>query len=122
MGKKCEGNIGSDYFGGCGIEKHIHRYGLCTPCFAKFLYTSIKGKEILGKSIPRAKIQVKKQVSKKIRKDKKEIKSLSQEKSDLQKLVNKIARLLDIDKGCHSCNHGWNNNFTRQVHGDIFFR
>lgn len=34
----------------------------------------------------------------------------------LQTEINSIVRLIDIDKGCISCNHGWTEPATRQFH------
>lgn len=59
-------------------------------------------------TIERAKKHVKKQRDKKERAEKKELKeklkTVSDYKSDLQDLVNKIARLIDYGQNCISCN------------------
>jgi len=59
-------------------------------------------------TIERAKKHVKKQREKKERAEKKELKeklkTVSDYKSDLQDLVNKIARLIDYGQNCISCN------------------
>lgn len=34
----------------------------------------------------------------------------------LETEVNAIVRFIDTGKGCISCNHGWESNFTRQAH------
>ena len=38
----------------------------------------------------------------------------------LQKEVNKIVRLIDIEKGCISCSHGWTEPFTRKADAGHF--
>jgi len=119
--KKCKGNYRSNNFPGCGEEKFIHKYGLCNSCYGSFLYSTPEGNNILKKTIPRAKQEVEKQKKREHVKAKRKSKTLSTVKNELQTLINKIARLIDTGKGCHSCNHGWDGNFTRQIHGGHFY-
>ena len=49
--------------------------------------------------------------------EKKAVMTKSEYESILQTIVNSIVRMVDIDRGCISCNHGWKGEqFTRQRH------
>jgi hypothetical protein len=118
--KKCKGTGDARGFG-CGELSVNRRYGLCPSCLADFYFNSEVGKKKLNKLKISASKKVVNEKKHKNKEAKKEIATVSDLKKKLQPKINKIARLIDNDKGCHSCGHGWNDDFTRQAHGGHFY-
>jgi Zn-finger nucleic acid-binding protein len=114
--KICKGKGAAINFKGCGDIKNIFRYGLCQKCYGTWLYTTTEGKALIEKSTIKAKKQVSIEGKKELRDQKKEIMRKSEYEGILQSIVNAIVRMVDIDRGCISCSHGWNEPFTRQRH------
>ena len=108
--KKCKGINKAHGFNGCGKLTLFRKNGLCASCLADWVSTTSEGKEFLKsvRIIGAKKIKTS---------EKKEVKNISEYKKDLQTEVNKIARLIDAEKGCTSCDHGHNNDFTRRKNG-----
>jgi hypothetical protein len=122
MIKVCKGRNKSEGFG-CGEKKEIEKgkLSLCNDCYFEFLRKSPHANEIIMKALKSAERQSKIQRNKEIkeqkaedRRKKEEIKTLTQLKKELQTVVNFIVRHIDYEKGCISCNHGWEKEWTRQ--------
>ena len=118
--KRCKG-VGKAEGFGCGKQVKRFKYGMCQSCFFTFLYKSPEGLLIVNKTISRAKIKVVKEKKQLNRKEKEEIKTLDKLFAELQDIINPIIRMIDVDKGCISCDHGWNERPTRQFHSGHFF-
>lgn len=113
--RKCKGTgIAKGY--GCGNPEYLHRYGLCLSCFKKWLFNTEEGKQVLQKTQIKAKVKTEKEIKKEQRKAKDESRKKSYYEGKLQDEINTIVRLIDADKGCISCEHGWNGKPTRQFH------
>lgn len=109
--KKCKGINKANDFYGCGedVLSNTRKYGLCQSCYAKWLYTSEKGKEMLSKVItqvkkPREDLEVARSESKKN-------KSLSYLIQNTINLCHKYIRLRDKGKPCISCGGSWHDDF-----------
>jgi len=115
--KKCKGT-GKALGFGCGVPTLYRKYGLGLNCgcYRDWLLNTPNGQEVIRKSTITAKKKVKRNVSKKTREQKEVLKNKSAFEKDLQTLVNKIVRLVDIDRGCISCTHGHYKPWTRQAH------
>jgi hypothetical protein len=115
--KPCKGNGKAAGFG-CGAMQLERKYGLGLKCgcYRNWLLNSPEGKEVIEKTTLRASKKVSKEKKKSIKKAKDAIKRKSDYERELQTLINSIVRLIDNDKGCISCNHGWDNPWTRQKH------
>jgi len=114
--KKCNGTGKASGFDGCGEKLFLHKYGLCLKCYKEWCFETPEGGEWM-KSVrisAHKKTEKEKNISLKKRKEAIEPKSYWEKK--LQDEINKIVRLIDQDKGCVSCEHGWDSNFTRQAH------
>lgn len=111
--KKCKGT-GSAIGTGCGNIDYIFRYGLCKKCFAKWLYSTEAGKKKLNKTFDKVYKNIEKEQKRKIREKKENIKTKSYFQKKLQSYINYIVRLIDYDKGCISCEHGWKKEWTRR--------
>lgn len=114
--KRCKGT-GKAIGQGCGgLFVFLHKFGLCLSCFKGWLFGTPEGETYL-KSIQ---ISAKKDVQKQARKEHAEKKEESRNKTYFEKQleheVNAIVRLIDAEKGCISCSHGWETKFTRQAH------
>ncbi len=118
--KKCKGTGKAKGYG-CEQMTVFRKYGLCSKCLAKWTNETKEGKEFLSKHTLRAKRKVEKESRAKSRAEKQRAKTLGNLKNELQKEVNAIARLIDIDRGCISCNHGYGGVFTRQAHGGHYY-
>lgn len=99
--RKCKGVNTAKGFPGCGEQKYHHRFGLCSSCFAKWLYNTPEGFKYLDKM----KIKAKKEVERKQKADwrakKKKLKEQTTNwKSELQTEINKIVRLIDRGQPC----------------------
>ena len=114
--KKCKGTGKAKGYDCCGNNEFLFRYGLCKDCFRMWLFNTKEGKDVLNKIKIKAKSRVVIQNKMDLRQQKKEILSANDLKKKLQNRINKIVRLIDTDKGCISCEHGWNSNWTRQRH------
>jgi hypothetical protein len=112
--KRCKGTGKAKGYG-CGEKHYLHRYGLCLNCFKEWLFSN-DGIETLNKSIIRGKKKSQVEKKKEYAKQKVSIKTKSYYEKKLQSIINEIVRLIDFDKGCISCNHGWNNIWSRQKH------
>ena len=113
--KKCKGTgIAKGY--GCGEPEYLHRYGLCLSCFKEWLFNTEAGKQVLQKTQIKAKVKIQKELKQEQRKAKDESRKKSYYEKKLQNEINTIVRLIDTDKGCISCEHGWNGKATRQFH------
>ncbi len=118
--KKCKGT-GKALGSGCGEPKSIHKYGLCLDCFKHWLFNTDEGKEYLDKTQLRAKKRVVKEEKQKARIKKEEQRKKSYYEKQLQNEINAIVRLIDTDKGCISCDHGWSKPVTRQMHAGHYY-
>lgn len=114
--KLCKGSGKAILFKCCGNVKYIFKYGLCKECYGNWLYNTKEGKELIKKSIFKAKKEFSTKIKKEIREKKKELMTKSEYEKKLQTIINSIVRIIDFDKGCISCNHGWDKPFTRQRH------
>ena len=113
--KKCKGT-GKAKGHGCGVKNAV-KYGLCYSCYSSWLLESDEGKKILEKSQIK-RVAIKKKTHKaKIQKMKDDIETKPDLENKLQPIVNAIVRLIDKEQGCISCSHGWNDSWTRQMHG-----
>lgn len=115
--KKCKGIEKAHGFTGCGEEVIYRRYGLCASCLVDWMNETENGKEYLKKIREQGRKRNIEANKKKLREQKQSLKNKSFYEKKLQTEVNKIARLIDFDKGCISCTHGHNSAFTRQAHG-----
>ncbi|MCP4665207.1 MAG: hypothetical protein GY849_02480 [Deltaproteobacteria bacterium] len=117
--KKCKGTGQAKGFG-CGEIVFLHKYGLCSKCFREFFFLP-ENSELRNKFFISNKKKVEKEIKEEKKEEKESIKRLADYKADLQKLINKIVRLIDFEKGCVSCNHGWNSKKTRQMHAGHYY-
>lgn len=113
--KRCKG-IGKAIGYGCGDKKFLHKFGLCKDCFFDWLYNTTGGKLFLDSTQIRAKKHVQKEQKKEQSAKKEENRSKSYFEKQLEHEINAIVRLIDAEKGCISCNHGWEKPWTRQAH------
>lgn len=113
--KKCKGTGKAKGYG-CGTATVFRKYGLCNKCLSNWMQETKEGKEFLSKLSLRGKRKTANTKRAERREEKKAAKTIGKLKSELQKEVNTIVRLMDADKGCVSCNHGHNTPFTRQAH------
>lgn len=113
--KPCKGT-GKAIGQGCGIPKILHKFGLCPSCFKNWLFDTYEGSKYRESIQIRAKKEVQKQERKAFTQKKEENRSKAYFEKQLQTEINTIVRLIDAEKGCISCNHGWNSPFTRQAH------
>lgn len=120
--KICKGRGRATGFG-CGLSKELEKgkLQLCNDCYPIFLRESPSGQEIVNKALKsiqrRNKIRKnkeKREEKAEHRRQKEEIKTLGELKKELQTLINFIVRHIDYEKGCISCNHGWDKQWTRQ--------
>lgn len=115
--KKCKGQNKAFGFEGCGKLTLYRKYGLCASCLADWVDTAENGKTFLKsiqiKGIKRIEANNKKAKTA----EKTAVVKKSKYEADLQTEINKIARLIDAEKGCTSCDHGHNNDFTRRKNG-----
>lgn len=112
--KKCKGT-GKAINNGCGNPCTPHKFGLCLNCFKEWLFRTDSGQAFLKSNNLRAKKHVQKEQRQQEVKKREENRSKSYYEGKLQTEINHIVRLIDSDKGCISCEHGWKANFTRQA-------
>ena len=113
--KICKGS-GSAKGMGCGEKQYIFRYGLCKDCFIDWCFNNEKGKEYFKKTSTIEYKKIRTEKHKETKALKLQVAKISTLKSNLQDKINLIVRLIDKDKGCISCDHGWNDKWTRQAH------
>ncbi|MBN1969603.1 MAG: recombination protein NinG [Candidatus Delongbacteria bacterium] len=102
---------------GCGTQytKTTSLYGnLCNKCYIEWLKQA--DKDSVNKYINYAVKQSNIRRKKEDKDRKKDLLTKSELEGKLQDMINKIVRLIDADKGCISCSHGWETKFTRQRH------
>ena len=108
---KCKPSGRAISFASCG-KPNIYRfkYGMCEDCFKEWARTTPEGNEYISSVSLSAKKNVdkiqRKEQAIKIKKQKEDLKSISQLKEEVQSLFNKLIRLIDEGQGCISCNHG----------------
>jgi hypothetical protein len=113
--KKCKGTSKAIGYG-CGKSNIPHKFGLCSVCFRQWLFDTNSGLAFLESTKIRAKKQVQIEVKKGFNQKKEDAKSKSYFEKLLQTEINSIVRLIDTDKGCISCDHGWDGQWRRQRH------
>ena len=113
--KKCKGT-GKAIGHGCNSPVLKRTYGLCEACYKTWLLTTKEGQEKLKKTLISSRKKIEKANKAIMRQQKENIRNKSYYEKQLEKLVNEIVRLIDVDKGCISCDHGWDGNVTRQFH------
>jgi hypothetical protein len=113
--KLCKGT-GKAIGNGCGMPEIPHKFGLCLSCFKKWVFNTPEGELFLKSTQIRAKNDVKMQNRKEQAVKKEESRNKTYFEKQLETEVNAIVRLIDSEKGCISCLHGWETNFTRQAH------
>ena len=113
--KKCKGS-GKAIGYGCGVPQILHKFGLCPACFKSWVFDTPEGSKYRESIQIRAKKHVQIESKKEQAKKKEENRKKSYFEKQLETEVNTIVRLIDHDKGCISCTHGWESNFTRQGH------
>jgi hypothetical protein len=113
--KPCKGTGRAKGFG-CGLLVYPKRFGLGICCYSKWLCESDEGKKLLGKSILYSKKKTDLVKKHELKEKKRELLTHGQVEGILQSIINTIIRLIDIDRGCISCDHGWDTNKTRQMH------
>jgi hypothetical protein len=120
--RKCKGVNLAKGFEGCGEQKIHHRFGLCSSCFAKWLYNTPEG----HKYLERMKIKAKKEVERKqkadwrkrYKKGKDELMTIGERQAILQEEVNTIVKLIDKGLPCLARNY-----YPGQIHaGHVFAR
>ncbi len=112
--KICKGTRKASGFIACGNLECPHKYGLCSKCFRDWLFGSIEGANLLQRSMIIGKKKAKTQIRRRIRIEKDAIKDWSKE---LQKNINKIARLIDKGLLCLA------RNVRGQIHaGHVYAR
>lgn len=124
--KKCKKGSGKAIgFTGCGellpssmYNKSNFKYGLgiSCGCYGSWLNSTNEGQETLRKSIIYGKKRADKEQKKEYRAKKEAVRNKSYYEKKLQALINSIVRIIDFDKGCISCDHGWQTPWTRQKH------
>lgn len=107
--KPCKSMGKAKGFEGCGKSVFKRTHGLCMTCYPKWLLHTPEGKEKLSKSVLYAKNKNEKDADKKRKSEKRNKISLypeiyhSELKSELQKSINMIARLIDEGDRCIDC-------------------
>jgi len=115
--KRCKGINKAHGFNGCGKLTLFRKNGLCPSCLADWVDTTENGKTFLKSIQIKGMKRIEANDKKAKTAEKTAVVKKSKYEADLQTEINKIARLIDHDKGCVSCNHGHDNNWTRQAHG-----
>ena len=113
--KKCKGS-GKAIGYGCGVPQILHKFGLCPACFKNWVFDTPEGSKYRESIQIRAKKHVQIESKKEQAKKKDANRKKSYFEKQLETEVNTIVRLIDAEKGCISCSHGWDSDFTRQAH------
>lgn len=102
------------------MKPKLCKYDGCDKDAVNFPNSTIKQKYCLDHAIKvGCELSAKKAKKERIKYDKEQkesIKSKSYYEKLLQTEINQIVRLIDNDKGCISCDHGWTKQGTRQWH------
>lgn len=120
--KACKGTGKAKGYG-CGEMSTNRQYGLSKvgcKCFFKWLSSTKEGAEVIRAYAIKGNKEVAKEKRRERIQEKKDVKEVKDLKPVLQGEVNLIARLIDVDKGCISCEYTWNSSRTRQAHGGHF--
>jgi hypothetical protein len=117
--KKCKG-IGKAKDSGCGEIKYPHRYGLCSPCFGEWLYSTPNGKSVLNKSIITGKNKVKAEKKRKDKEKKEALKTIAQLIQDARRPFQKLIRMRDQGKQCICCGIPLPYNISGYDGGHLF--
>lgn len=113
--KKCKGT-GKCIGHGCKMPVFAYKFGLCRDCFIKWSYSTPEGEEFLKTLVIKSRKINQKEAKKEWAEKKESGRNKSYFEKQLQTEINSIVRLLDEDKGCISCDHGWDKPWTRQRH------
>lgn len=108
--KACKGINKAKGFQGCGKLTKFRKYGLCMSCYPVWLYSTDIGKLEIEKATLKAKKQIETKKKAEIRKKKDSLKSIRDLKSDLQREINTIVRLIDKDCVCICTQKRHNSN------------
>ncbi len=104
--KKCKG-LNKAKGVGCGIEKHIHKFGLCSSCFGDWLYNTDEGKLFFDSTKLKASKFVafsQKKEANKIKKETRfELKTYPQRVNEARAVFQRWIRNRDKDECCISC-------------------
>jgi len=108
--KRCKGTGKAINFVGCNDLQLNRKYGLGIKCgcFAKFLYETKEGSEIIEKNTLRAKNNIDRKNNQEWKEEKKTFKKNDKKyqksrRGVLQDLINEIARFIDFDNTCMMC-------------------
>jgi len=109
--KECKAQNKAFGFNGCGkmVVAQMRKFGLCTHCYGKWLYSTDKGKEVLSKAI--LKVQRPRIELEKAKEESKSNKSLSYLLINVRNICHEYIRLRDKGKNCISCDEPWHNEF-----------
>lgn len=102
------------------MKPKLCKYKYCNKEAINFPNSTIKQKycqeHAIKVAIELSHKKAKKESIQRTKKQKELIKSKSYFEKLLQTEINSIVRLIDNDKGCISCDHGWTKEATRQWH------
>lgn len=99
--KPCKAIGKAHGFESCGNPTYKRTYGLCPKCLFEFYTTDERGKVIYAKSfLPKVKANMKSTQKAKDKSAMEKLKTLSEYKSDLQKVINSIVRKIDEGHPC----------------------
>lgn len=109
--KKCKGINKAFGFDSCGenVLANTRKYGLCSSCYANWLFSSDEGKNIMNNAITKA--QKPRIELEKVKKEIKESKSLSYLLVNVRNVCHEYIRLRDKGKPCISCGTKWRKDF-----------
>ena len=107
--KICKGSGKAKGFESCGELKYRHRYGLCSSCFAKWLYGTPEGLIVLEKAAIKATSD--RRGLEQMEAEIKDRQSLSSLILSLITVFHEYIRLRDKYKPCAACGTAWHNGF-----------
>jgi len=109
--KKCKGQNKAFGFESCSkeVKSVTRKYGLCQSCYAKWLYSTDVGKNILSSAI--SNVQKPRIELEKAKFEHKNNKSLSYLITNTVNKCHEFIRLRDKGKNCISCNEVWHSDF-----------
>ena len=107
--KPCKAINKAKGFESCGKETLKRVYGLCSSCYAKWLYTTDEGKAKIEKLTLKI-TKPKRELEQAIKENKKN-KSLSWLLINIKNTCHEYIRLRDKGKPCISCNKPWHSDF-----------
>lgn len=116
--KKCFGINKARGFESCGelVIAQTRKFGLCQKCYAKFLYSTEEGKEILSKAI--IKVQRPRIELEQFKNEKQENKSISYLLVNVRNICHQYIKERDRGKECIACGVNWSNDF----HSSHFYK